>query len=194
MYAGFGAISFARQVFDEMLERDIVSWSSMMASYVHCNLPSDALLLFQYMKLANEKPSSITLVSLLGACTRILNIRLGRCIHSHIVTSGIELHVELETALLSMYAKCGHIGQAFRIFNSMDEKHLQTWTIMISGLADHGHGEAAVSLFSRMEEAGFRPDSFDANSLRSAMKVKGIKKFPGRSWVQSLGSSSEDSS
>lgn len=139
-------IRFARQVFDEMLERDIVSWSSMRAAYVHCNLPSDALLLFQCVKLANEKPNSVTLVSLLGACTRILNIRLGKCIHSHIVTSGIELHVELETALLGMYAKCGHIQQAFCIFNSMDDKNLQTWTIMISGLADHGHKEDAVSL------------------------------------------------
>ncbi|MCE3051278.1 hypothetical protein HAX54_049321 [Datura stramonium] len=108
-----------------------------------------------YMKLANEKPNSVTLVSLLGACIRILNIRLGKCIHSHIVTSGIELHVELETALLGMYAKCGHIQQAFRIFNSMGEKTLQTWTVMISGLADHGHGEEAVSLFTKMEEAGF---------------------------------------
>lgn len=35
MYAGFGVIRFARLMFDEMLERDIVSWSSMMAAYVH---------------------------------------------------------------------------------------------------------------------------------------------------------------
>ncbi|KAH0728093.1 hypothetical protein KY284_003958 [Solanum tuberosum] len=245
-----------------MLERDKVSWSSMMDAYVHCNLPSDALLLFQCMKLANEKPNSVSFVSLLGACTRILNIRLGKCIHSHIVTSGIELHVELETALLGI------------------------WTIMISGLADHGHGEEAVSLFARMEESGFRPDSLsfseilyacshigfvdagseyfekmgsfydirskptepnsvilrsfisackhhghipcaeenireillkieldlgsnyvlafslsylfgyfsNANNLRSAMKAKGIKKYPGSSWVQSLDSPSEGSS
>ncbi|XP_055818590.1 pentatricopeptide repeat-containing protein At2g36730-like [Solanum dulcamara] len=174
MYAGFGAISFARLVFDEMLERDIVSWSSMMAAYVHCNLPSDALLLLQYMKVANEKPNYVTLVSLLGACTRILNIRLGKCIHSHIVTSGIELHVELETALLDMYAKCGHIQQAFRIFNSMGDKNLQTWTIMISGLADHGHGEEAVSLFARMEESGFRPDSLSFSAILCACSHIGL--------------------
>ncbi|CAN4121233.1 unnamed protein product [Withania somnifera] len=302
MYGGIGAISFARLLFDEMLDRDVVSWSSMMASYVHCNLPSDAFLLFQYMKQANENPNFITFISLLGACTRILNIRLGKCIHSQIVTSGIDLHVELETALLGMYAKCGHIEQAFRIFNIMGDKNLQTWTIMISGLADHANGEDAVSLFARMEEAGFRPDSLsfsailyacshiglvdvgreyfekmlsvynirpsmehygcmvdmfgragelkeaydlirrmpmepnsvilrsfisackqhdillkiepdlgsnyvlasslsflfgycsDANSLRLTMKEKGIKKFAGSSWVQSLGSSSEESS
>ncbi|XP_015160854.1 pentatricopeptide repeat-containing protein At2g34400-like [Solanum tuberosum] len=62
MYTGFGVIRLERLVFDEMLQRDIVSWSSMMATYVHCNLPSDALLLFQCMKLANEKPNSVTLV------------------------------------------------------------------------------------------------------------------------------------
>ncbi|XP_075100749.1 pentatricopeptide repeat-containing protein At5g66520-like [Nicotiana tabacum] len=174
MYAVFGAIGYARRLFDEMLERDIVSWSSMIAAYVHCNLPSDALLLFQSMKLANEQPNSITLVSLLGACTHVLNIRLGRCIHSHIVTSGIELHVELETALLGMYAKCGHIEQAFHIFNSMADKNLQTWTIMISGLADNGHGEEAVSLFTSMEEAGFRPDSLSFSVILCACSHKGL--------------------
>ncbi|WMV08201.1 hypothetical protein MTR67_001586 [Solanum verrucosum] len=179
MYAGFGVIS---------------------------NLPSDSLLLFQCMKLANEKPNCVTLVSLLGACTHILNIRLGKCIHSHIVTSGIELHVELETTLLGMYAKCGHIQSTLRIFKSMGDKNLQTWTIMISGLTDHGHEEEVVSLFARMEEFGFMPDSLsfsailyacshigfvdagreyfekngnDANSLRLAMKSKGINKYPG---------------
>ncbi|KAK6803065.1 hypothetical protein RDI58_000849 [Solanum bulbocastanum] len=187
MYAGFGVIRFARQVFDEMLQRDIVSWSSMMAAYVHCNLPSDALLLFQCMKLANATPNSVTLVSLLGACTRILNIRLGKCIHSHIVTSGIELHVELETALLGMYAKCGHIQQAFRIFNSMGDKNLQTWTIMISGLADHGHGEEAVSLFARMEESGFRPDSLSFSAILYACSHIGFVDV-GREYFEKMAS------
>ncbi|KAK6803063.1 hypothetical protein RDI58_000847 [Solanum bulbocastanum] len=151
------------------------------------NLPSDALLLFQCVKLANEKPNSVTLVSLLGACTRILNIRLGKCIHSHIVTSGIELHVELETALLGMYAKCGHIQQAFYIFNSMDDKNLQTWAIMISGLADHGHVEEAVSLFARMEESGFRPDSLSFSIILYACSHIGIVDA-GREYFEKMAS------
>ncbi|KAK6803079.1 hypothetical protein RDI58_000863 [Solanum bulbocastanum] len=144
---------------------DFQSHNSQCFPVYLSNLPSDALLLFQYMKLANERPNSITLVSLLGACTRILNIRLGKCIHSHIVTNGIELHVELETALLGMFAKCGHIQLAFRIFNSMRNKNLQSWTIMISGLADHGHGEEVVSLFARMEESSFRPDCLSLSAI-----------------------------
>lgn len=139
------------------------------------------------MKLANEKPNSVTLVSLLGACTHILNIGLGKCIHSHIVTSGIELHVELETALLGMYAKCGHIQQAFRIFNSMDDKNLQTWTIMISGLADHGHGEEAMSLFARMEESGFRPDSLSFSAILYACSHNGFVDA-GREYFEKMAS------
>lgn len=34
MYGGCSAADFARNVFDEMSERDVVSWSSMMAAFV----------------------------------------------------------------------------------------------------------------------------------------------------------------
>ncbi|WMV08236.1 hypothetical protein MTR67_001621 [Solanum verrucosum] len=64
-----------------------------------------------------------------------------------------------------MYAKCGHIQQAFRIFNLMDDKILQTWTVIISGLVDHGHRDEVVSSFSRMEEFGFRPDNLSFSAI-----------------------------
>lgn len=34
MYASCGAVGLARQVFDEMPVRDVVSWSSLIAGYV----------------------------------------------------------------------------------------------------------------------------------------------------------------
>ncbi|CAH9072205.1 unnamed protein product [Cuscuta europaea] len=119
----------------------------------------DAIGVFKKMKLANEKESSITLVSLLAACTSLRNARLGESVHSQILTNGIELHVGLGTALLQMYAKCVHVEKAFHIFNILSAKNLQSWTIMISALADNRHGEEAISLFSRMEKSGLSPDS-----------------------------------
>ncbi|CAH9103480.1 unnamed protein product [Cuscuta epithymum] len=174
MYAACGVIAFARKVFDEMLDRDMVSWSSMISSYVACNLPSDAIGVFKGMKLANEKESSITLVSLLAACTSLLNARLGESIHSQILTNGIELHVGLGTALLQMYAKCAHMEKAFHIFNIMNIKNLQSWTIMISALANNGHGEEAISLFSRLEKSGLRPDSLSFSAILSACGHLGL--------------------
>lgn len=126
------------------------------------------------MKLANEKESSITLVSLVAACTSLLNVRLGQSIHSQILTNGIEFHVGLATSLLQMYAKCGRVEEAFQIFNSMSTKNLQSWTIMISALADNGRGEEAISLFPRMEEAGLRPDSLSFSAILSACSHLGL--------------------
>ncbi|XP_059665117.1 pentatricopeptide repeat-containing protein At2g36730-like [Cornus florida] len=174
MYGAFHAIDSARQVFDEMTDRDVVSWSSMIAGYVACNCPLDALMAFQEMKLENEKPNSVTLVSLLSACTHLLNIRIGKSIHSYVLVNNIGLDVVLGTALLEIYAKCGHIAEAFYIFNSMREKNLQSWTVMISGLADHGHVGEAISLFTKMEQTGLKPDSVSFSAILSACSHLGL--------------------
>ncbi|KAE8036994.1 hypothetical protein FH972_009622 [Carpinus fangiana] len=174
MYAACGAIRLARRVFDEMPARDVVSWSSMIAGYVACNHPPDAFKVFRHMKLANEKPNSVTLVSLLSACTRLLDIRAGESIHSYIIINHMGLDVALGTALLEMYSKCGHIKKAFQVFNSMVEKSLQSWTIMISCLADHGRGEDALSLFTKMEQTGLKPDSVAFAGILSACSHLGL--------------------
>lgn len=124
--------------------------------------------------MVNEKPNLVTCIGVLSACTNLLNARLGKSIHSHIVINGIELNVELGTALLNMYAKSGHLEEAFRIFNSVSEKNLQSWTVMISCLADYGHGEEAIYLFSRMEEVGLRPDSMSFSAILSACSHRGL--------------------
>ncbi|CAI9106803.1 OLC1v1006029C1 [Oldenlandia corymbosa var. corymbosa] len=165
MYGWFGLIGFSRQVFDEMCERNVVSWSSMIAAYVHCNCPTNALMVFQDMIAAEGKPNSVTLVSVLAACTSIINLKVGESIHSYIITSGIEFHVELETALLEMYSKCGCMLEAFRIFDSMHSRSLQSWTIMIACLADNGLGKEAMLLFSEMERTGLQPDSKSFSSI-----------------------------
>ncbi|KAK2973064.1 hypothetical protein RJ640_002631 [Escallonia rubra] len=138
------------------------------------NSPVAALMAFLDMKLVNEKPNSVTLVSLLSACTHLLDIRLGESIHSFIVVNDIGLDVILGTALLDMYAKCGHVQKALHIFNSMREKNLQSWTVMISGLADNGNGEAAISLFTKMEEGDLKPDGMSFSGILSACSHLGL--------------------
>ncbi|KAL8058061.1 hypothetical protein ABFX02_04G223800 [Erythranthe guttata] len=174
MYSGCCVVEFSRKVFDEMSVRDVVSWSSMISAYVDCDLNLDALRVFKDMNTVNEKPNAVTYISLLSACTNLLNTRLGKSIHTHILTNGIEPNVVLETALLNMYAKSAHLDEAFHVFNSIAEKNLQSWTVMISCLADYGHGEEAVSLFTRMEEKGLRPDSMSFSTILSACSHKGL--------------------
>ncbi|KAL8529078.1 hypothetical protein ACS0TY_006515 [Phlomoides rotata] len=174
MYGGCGVVEFSRKVFDEMSERNVVSWSSMIGAYVNCNLDIEALRVFKDMTIENEKPNLVTFVSLLSACTNLLHIRLGRSIHSYIIINGVQLQVSLGTALLNMYAKSGHLDEAFHIFNSIREKNLLSWTVMISCLANQGYGDEAFSLFTKMEEVGLRPDSVSFSAILSACSHGGL--------------------
>ncbi|KAL9458934.1 hypothetical protein AB3S75_007759 [Citrus x aurantiifolia] len=174
MYAACKEIDFANAVFEEMPVRDVVSWSSMIAGFVACDSPSDALKVFHRMKLANENPNSVTLVSLVSACTSLINVRAGESIHSYTVVNGLELDVALGTALVEMYSKCGHVEKAFKVFNLMREKNLQSWTIMMSGLADNGRGNDAISLFAKMIQTGLKPDSISFSAILSACSHLGL--------------------
>ncbi|XP_058079626.1 pentatricopeptide repeat-containing protein At4g21065-like [Magnolia sinica] len=174
MYATCGAIEFARRVFDEMPERDVVSWSAMIGGYITCNCPLEAFKVFQQMMAENEKPNSITLVSLLSACTHLGSLRIGESIHSYAIVNALKLDVALGTALVEMYAKCGDIQKAHQIFISMSIKNLQSWTVMISGLADHGRGKDALTLFSCMEMSGLKPDGVSFSAILCACSHLGL--------------------
>lgn len=137
------------------------------------------------MKLANEKPNSVTLVSLVSACTRLHSISTGKSIHCYTVIHSIEIDVALGTALIEMYSKCGHVEKAFQIFNSMSEKNLQSWTIMICGLADHGRGNDAILLFTHMEQTGLVPDSMAFSAILSACSHLGLL-YEGRQFFNQM--------
>ncbi|KAM7278234.1 hypothetical protein ACFE04_005368 [Oxalis oulophora] len=174
MYASSGFVEFSKKVFDEMPQRNVVTWSSMIAAYVTCNGPLEAYRVFRLMLDANEKPNSVTLVSLLSGCSRLLDIMTGKSIHCYILVNGMKMDVSLGTALLEMYSKCGHVEKAFQIFNSTSERNLQSWTIMISSFSDHGRGKEAISIFTEMEKLGIKPDSILFSVILSACCHMGL--------------------
>ncbi|XP_075490379.1 pentatricopeptide repeat-containing protein At1g31920-like [Primulina tabacum] len=174
MYGRCGVIGYSRKVFDEMIEKDVVSWSSMIAAYVDCNRTWDSLMVFKDIMMLNGKPNSVTLVSLITACTKLLNIRVGKSFHSYIIRNATELDVSLVTALLNMYSKYGLVEEAFHIFNYVGNKYVQSWTVMISCLAEYGHGKEALSLFTRMEKTGLLPDCMSFSAILSACSHNGL--------------------
>ncbi|KAK9157079.1 hypothetical protein Scep_003653 [Stephania cephalantha] len=176
MYGDCGAIRFARMVFDEMPERDVVSWSSLIAACVTCNCFSEAILVFQQMMISEVKLNSVTIVSLLCASTHLGSLRMGESLHLYIIVNDIKLDIALGTALIEMYSRCGHLEKALQVFDSMSEKNLKTWTVMICGLSNHGRGEDALSLFIQMEKAGLKPDSILFTGLLCACSHLGLVK------------------
>ncbi|KAJ6755616.1 PENTATRICOPEPTIDE REPEAT-CONTAINING PROTEIN-RELATED [Salix purpurea] len=157
-YVKCGNMVRARSVFDGMLEKNIVSWSSMIQGYASNGLPKEALDLF--FKMLNEglKPDCYAMVGVLCSCARLGALELGDWASNLI--SGHEFlgNPVLGTALIDMYAKCGRMDRAWEVFRGMRKKDGVVWNAAISGLAMSGHVKDAFGLFGQMEKSGIKPD------------------------------------
>eukprot|EP01018_Ginkgo_biloba_P036993 Gb_08070 [translate_table: standard] len=159
MYAKCKSIQIARQVFDKMPRRNVVSWNAMIAGYAQTGHSRDALALFKQMQLADTKPNSVTIVSVLPACAHLGALEEGKLIHEYIVQKGFQIDDSLGNSLVAMYAKCGSVEIARHVFNNMSKKSVVSWNAMIAGYAQNGHANEALRLFRRMQLANITLDS-----------------------------------
>lgn len=159
-YCSNGLVDEARDLFDAIPQRNDVSYSAMVSGYVRNGCYNEGIELFHDLKsCANVKPNSSLLVSVLNACAAVGAFEEGKWIHSYIDENGFEYELELGTALIDFYAKCGWLQSAEHIFDSMPSKDVTTWTAMILGLAINGKNEMALELFAKMEKVGPKPNA-----------------------------------
>lgn len=133
MYARCGELGCARKMFDEITEREVSSWNSMISGYSKMGFAREAVGLFKEMKDAGVEPVEMTLVSVLGACGDLGDLSLGRWVEEFVVDKNFEMNSYLGSALIGMYGKCGYLSSARRVFDSMAKKDHVTWNAMISG-------------------------------------------------------------
>ncbi|XP_014520396.1 pentatricopeptide repeat-containing protein At1g31430 [Vigna radiata var. radiata] len=149
MYAELGLVDGFTQVFEEMPERDTVSWNIMISGYVRCKKFQEAVDVYRRMrKESNEKPNEATVVSSLSACTVLRNLELGKEIHYYIVNE-LDFTTIMGNALLDMYCKCGHVSVAQQIFDAMTVKNVNCWTSMVNGYVTCGLLDQARDYFER---------------------------------------------
>ena len=158
----------ARFLFDEIPERSLSLWTTMISGYAQNFCSNEALALFNQMIAEGFDPNGATLASVLSACARSGCLELGERIHEYMKMKGIEVGVILGTALVYMYSKNGAIGTAQKLFDEMPERNIATWNAMICGLATHGHAEDALKLFQRLKEEQFFPNDVTFVGVLSA--------------------------
>ncbi|CAA2934800.1 pentatricopeptide repeat-containing At2g34400 [Olea europaea subsp. europaea] len=177
MYSRCGQVGFARKLFDEMDERDMVSWNSMISGYSRMGFAREAVELFAEMREKGWKPGEMTLVSVLGACCDLGDLNLGRWIEEYVMVKGMELNTYIGSALIDMYGKCGDLLSARRVFDGMRKKDVITWNAMITGYAQNGLSDEAISLFNAMKEAGTDPNEVTLIEVLSACASIGALEF-----------------
>jgi pentatricopeptide repeat protein len=174
MYAKCRAIDEARQEFDQMQQRDVVAWSTLIAGYAQNGRPHESLDLFERMKAANCKPNEVTLVGVLSACAQLGSDEFGEQIGNYVESQGLPLTSYLGSALIDMYTKCGHVSRAYNVFNGMEQKVVIAWNSMIRGLALNGFAEDAVGLYEKMVAGGVQPNEITFVALLTACTHAGL--------------------
>ncbi|KAE8673309.1 Rho termination factor, putative isoform 1 [Hibiscus syriacus] len=134
MYSKCGDLDGALRVFEKMGERNVVSWTSMIAGYTRDGRsmePSDcskngegsmddANSVFSSMAvkdiiswntmIGELKPESRTMACILPACTSLSALERGKEIHGHILRNGYSSDQHVANALVDLYVKCGVLG------------------------------------------------------------------------------------
>ncbi|KAJ7568863.1 hypothetical protein O6H91_01G050800 [Diphasiastrum complanatum] len=174
MYAKCGCIEDARQIFNNMHERDVVSLTAMIAGYAQQGLGKEALALYKQMKQEGVQPNSVTYVVLLKACASLAALEQGKQLHSDIIKSGFHSDVIVGNTLVDMYAKCLCLEDARRVFNNMHQRNVVSWNAMIAGYAQHGLGKDALALLERMQRENIKPNQVTYVSVLSACSHSGI--------------------
>ncbi|CAN6482378.1 unnamed protein product [Victoria cruziana] len=160
LYVKCSRVDDARLVFDRINERDVILWTALIVGYVQNEKDEEALNLFGEMVRGGMKPDDYTVASVLIACGNLLALREGIQIHAVTIKEALELNSSSRTSLLSMYAKCGSVGDSLKIFNGMTDANVVSWTAMITGLVENQQEEDALSLFHKMTSFSIRPNQF----------------------------------
>ncbi|KAL6511824.1 hypothetical protein OROGR_021421 [Orobanche gracilis] len=138
MYSKCGQLHDARNVFEEIPQRIVVSWTSMINGYVQNGCAREALLLFKE-QLAEESRSMAEEEGCLDGVTMV-----------SILEAWLDEVLGAGNTLIDKYAKCGAVEFSRKLFDAMTEKDLISWNSMIAVCAQHGLDEEAIGVFGTM--------------------------------------------
>ncbi|XP_024521690.1 pentatricopeptide repeat-containing protein At1g11290, chloroplastic-like [Selaginella moellendorffii] len=109
-------------------------------------------------------------IAALKACGSSMDLTLGQFVHADTVQFGLSCDIYVATTLVDMYAKCGSMIQAQRVFDAMQSRNAVAWTALILGYAENGQGEVGLEILSKMRDCRCQADS---TTFLAALKACG---------------------
>ncbi|KAH7436447.1 hypothetical protein KP509_05G020600 [Ceratopteris richardii] len=168
MYANCGVLGQAEASFCALLHRNTTSWTAMMSAYVEWEEAEKALRLYSLMKHELSCPDEFILALAFGACATLAEketgcLLEGRFIKRKALEIGRALHAEaklrclasqdiIETAILSMYRKCGAIEEVSEFFSGISHPVVAQWNEILSAYVEYDQAAKAVDLYGQIQE------------------------------------------
>ncbi|KAL5704962.1 hypothetical protein ACHQM5_023318 [Ranunculus cassubicifolius] len=165
MYGKCRLFEGGRKVFDEMVRKDVVSWTSMVACCVKCGLLRDALVVFREMGVNGVRANSMTVSSVLPACSSLKYLKSGKEIHGFVIRNGMGGNVYVSSGLVDMYANCLRIREAQVVFDGMSQRDSVSWNVILTSYFSNGECEKALNMFHEMRREMVKLNSATWNSM-----------------------------
>ncbi|XP_020681293.2 pentatricopeptide repeat-containing protein At4g13650 isoform X1 [Dendrobium catenatum] len=174
LYARCGMIMEAYSAFEANEVRDDVSWNALISGFGQSGHYEEALVVYKQMSQKDIKANLFTYGSAVSSSANIADIKLGNQIHSKMIKTGYDMEIEAANSLVSLYAKCGSIGDAKLVFNKMPERNEISWNAIITAYSQHGRGKEALQLFEHMKEEGLKPNHVTFIAVLTACSHVGL--------------------
>ncbi|KAL7099020.1 hypothetical protein ACP275_09G055700 [Erythranthe tilingii] len=166
--------SLLENLFDEIPERDVISWSVMIRGYVHSDDAICALESFKQMVSEfGVEADGQTMVSVLKGCTNLADIKMGKLVHGFIISRGLNYDLFIGNTLVDFYCKCGDVDSAVLAFTEMPCKNIVSWSFMLSGFVHNVKYAEELTLFRSMKRSGLDSDEVTLVNLLSLCKFLG---------------------
>ncbi|KAK1425470.1 hypothetical protein QVD17_20822 [Tagetes erecta] len=204
MYARCGSIEEARQVFDKMPQKDVVTWTAIICGYGMHGFAHLSESLFIQMVSDGLKPDAVTFVGVLAGFSHNGMVEKGWCYFNKMRDEfGVKPALEHYSCMVDMLGRAGQLKQAEELIRNMYVKpDSKIWGGLLNACKIHKDFELAERVVPEIlkldpTNAGWHVlmSNIYATSgkwdkvvtMRRNMKEKKLEKSPGWSSIEVAG-------
>lgn len=140
-----GCLQDARNLFDKLTHRNVVTWNSMITGYVQQREIFKARKLFDGMP-QRDVVSWNLMISGYMSCRGTRYLQEGRYLFDQMPVRDF---ISWNT-MISGYAKNGKMIEALELFDAMPERNTVSWNAIISGFLQNGDVKTGIEFFKKM--------------------------------------------
>ncbi|WOL15075.1 hypothetical protein Cni_G23856 [Canna indica] len=169
VYTRCGELENGRRIFEKMVQKNAITWNSMIRGYSQVGDNEGALNLFGLMQRDGILPDNFTFPALLaGACSERYLLGEFKGVHAYAIKVALERDCFVGSSLITMYSTNGLYENARLAFDDISSKDIGVWSSIIAASIKSGRGDEALRLFTQMLNSDFKPNQLIFSSLIAA--------------------------
>jgi len=204
MYAKCGDLEEANHAFNQMREKNVISWSSLIDGYAKHGNAQKAMALYRLMENEDLVPNDVTFLSLLFACSHAgLEREACECFGDMTGRYNIAPTSKHYSCMVYLLARGGQLGEAFNLLQKMKVlPNASLWGAILGGSSLYGDASLSKQAVNLLSDLGIENSSNyvalaniyaaaglwgDSLTVHKLMEQNNLKKSPGHSLLFSSG-------